>query len=228
MSCGKYSVAYWTDLLSQNSQGLDVGKLSAWIAEESNGCPSAIGQPTEVGIFQLNLADGPAWGGTLQSLHGDFSVSPNSGALARELTSDEELLQVTSGVAFVQHAQQFAQSNLDANNLAWSSDDTWCLTKLYHALPRLSDQYLAAAANAGQASSWSDFASYLRNISQSDAAQVNSAVANNKYYYPFGRFVDNAEAVGYAGSLSGFVAGDTLIVLAVLAAIAFLLSQHAH
>lgn len=232
MSCGKYSTSYWRSLLEQYGQELDVAKLSAWIAEESDGCPSGLGSMYEVGIFQIDLQDGPAWGGSIETLHGAFSVSPTSQHLARELTSDEEILQVTTGVAFVQHARSYAQQNLAASSLSWSDDDVWCLTKLYHALPRLSDQFLAAAAAAGQASSWSDFSSYLTGLSQSDAQQVNSAVAaygvdKTGNWVGFTRFIRNAERVGYAGSLAGFVSGETLTLLVVLAAIAFFLSQHA-
>ena len=205
MSCGKYTADYWRDLLEQLAGEFvgDVDKLIAWIAEESGGCPAALGAVFEVGIWQLDLEDGPAFGGTLDSLHGAFCASPSSTTLTRELTADEEQLQVTTGLAFVRHARQVATDNLAANGLSWSSDDdVWALTKLYHALPRLVDQYLAAAAAAGAASSWSDYRTYLLGLSKDDAIAVNSVVGSNPNYFPFGRFVTNAEAVGFAGGSS--------------------------
>jgi len=231
VSCGKYTTDYWVDLLSQHVDDPSwVPYCSRWIAEETDGCPAGLGQVTEVGIFQLDLQDGPKWGATVDTLHGNFSVSPSSQSLARDLTPDEETLQVTTGLTFIRWVRQHNQANLDHLGISWSDDELWAFTKLYHALPRLTDNYLDAAHNVGATSSWSDFAAYLRGLSKDDAAGINSAVAAK--YWPFGKYVDNAEAVGFGGAnpsdFLSFDVGSTLVVLLALAAAAYWLQHHSH
>src|SRR5438067_7891500 len=127
----RYSVAYWQPQLAQHAAELAdaMPKLLAWIAEESGGNPADLGALYEVGIAQLDLQDGPAWGASIATLHGNFTATAASKDVARWLTDDEELLQVTSMLEYVRHARNVALRELANNNLSWSDDDTWALTK---------------------------------------------------------------------------------------------------
>lgn len=192
------AVEAWRTLLEQHAHfgdpSRDTDRLLAWITEESGGNPAALGAPYEVGIFQLDLEDGPAWGGTIQTLHGNFTDSATSQSLNRPLTDDEKLLQVTTGLAYVAHARSTAQAVLDQAGLTWSDDDIWCLTKLHHALPVLLSSFVpACAAKLGTGITWSDFRGWCEKLSASDVAAINDI----SRYMPFGRLFDNAEKVGY-------------------------------
>lgn len=176
----------------------DVDRALAWIHEESGGIPSALGEPYEVGIFQLDLQDGPAWGGTLWTLHGAFSESPTSQKLVRALRPDELDLQVTSGLAYIQHARVAAQAQLRAAGLTWSADDVWCLTKLQHGLPGLPHWFLPAYAKGPAPyfeQTWTDFRAWVMALDPQQTAAINKAVA--PYRGIFEKLFDNAEHVGY-------------------------------
>lgn len=198
-----YTVEYWRPLLERFTaegevgEGIPVEACLAWIKEESGGNPADLGAPYEVGIFQLDLEDGPAWGGTLDTLHGNFTDSATSKRVVRPLTTAEEELQVRSGLQYLQHARNRAHGLLAAKNIDWGEGrDFWAYVKLYHALPRLTDNYFNAAAGAGGASDWDSYRAWVQNLSQSDAAEINSAVATR--YYPFDKYFSNAENVGNA------------------------------
>lgn len=192
------AVQAWRPLIDQNvnfgDPSRDTDRMLAWIAEESGGNPASLGAPFEVGIFQLDLEDGPAWGASIQTLHGNFTADATSQTLTRPLTDDEKLLQVTSGLAFVAHARSVAQTALDQAGLTWSADDVWCLTKLVHALPVLVTSFVPACANAlGTAITWTEFRSWCENLTADQVDAINKI----SRYMPFGRLFDNAEVVGY-------------------------------
>lgn len=214
-----YTVAYWADLFASLASDLPVERLNAWLAEESRGFPQSIGGCYEVGIFQINLGDAPhaLYGGNMQTLHADFCSAYCGGSRTRDLTDDEEALQVTSGCAMVREYHNSAQSQAPS----WSDDDQWCLTKLHHGLPFIANTMLSHAQAAGQADDWPMFRAYACGLSNADIAAINANVAANKNYWPFDRFFDNAEKVGYVTG-GGLVGGGGLSQLgkAVLALLA--------
>lgn len=207
-----YTTDYWADLFAANASDLAWPRMRAWIAHESGGNPSALGKSYEVGIGQLDLQDGPAWGGTLDTLHGNFSAGTTSQVTVRDLTADEEQLQVTSMAAYVRHALGVSQSELAAQGLTWSDDDLWCLVKLQHALPDLARSGIPIAAQAGQAGDWDTYRAYLE-------ALPASALPSSAPYSPWSRLFDNAELVGKLG-LDGAAGIATLDLLSVFAVIA--------
>lgn len=219
-----YTTAYWVPLLQQNGSDLPLERLTAWIEEESRGFPQAHGACTEVGIFQIDLQDGPKYGATMDNIHTNFCSARCEAVRVRDLTDDEEQLQVTTGLAMVRDFLQDSQSRLSSIGASWSDDDLWCFVKLHHGLPVL--KYMLAPANqAGQAGDWGSFRSWVCGLSKDECVatgQVSQAVVDNKNYWPFDRFFDNAEAVGYlgAGGLSGgggiSAMGKALLAVAIL------------
>ncbi len=211
-------VEQWRDLVTTYAGNIPVEFLMEWINDESAGSPSALGASYEVGIFQLDLQDGPAWGGTLDTLHGNFSAGPSSQTLTRQLTDDERTLQVTSGIAYINHAVAVTQGQV-----SWSpsSSDFWNAVKMQHVLPGI--MRLLPAAIASGATSWSDFRSYVLGLSQND---MRSSACPNcaNYYYDrdgnlrFPHFFDVAEKVGAkGGGFSGW--GAAIIGIAIAAAL---------
>lgn len=219
----KYNPDYWAPLLAAAAPDLPTDKLVAWIREESDGQPGALGTVYEVGIFQIDLEDGPAWGASIATLHGNFTVSASSQVLTRELTDAEEQLQVSSGIAYVRHCLSVAQSYLSNAGASWDDEDLWCLVKLVHALPALVVAYVPAAAQADTVQSWGDYRSFCESLSSTDAAAISSAAAR---YMPWGHLFDNAEKVGYAGQPNAPVGAVDVGLLFLLAAAALFLSRY--
>lgn len=208
-----YTATYWADMLSAAAPDLPTARLVAWIAEESGGNPAALGSTKEVGIFQIDMQDGDVAGGSVQSLHGDFTSSASSQTISTPLTDDQEQLQVSTGITYVRaclaKAQQAASS--------WDDSDTWCLTKMVHALPAVVSQLLPQASTAGHDTSWADFKGYVGSL------QRNDLPSNLHRYYPLTRFFVNCGRVGGASGATdtfpGIAALDLVTALA-LAAIA--------
>lgn len=194
-----YTTTFWNQLLQDNAPDLDRGKLLAWIQEESGGFPQALGAVYEVGIGQLDLQDGPAYGGTLASLHSDFCESPSSTKRVRDLTDDEEILQVTSLAAMARDYLTVADSQLAAIGQTWSDDDRWALAKLRHGLPGIAKSFLRPANDAGSADDFQAFEAWV--MVQSHDVLYGIDHGTTAYMSRFGAIFANAEAVGYAESL---------------------------
>lgn len=222
----KYTPEYWRPLFVA-ADAPEPDALVAWIREESDGSPAALGSVYEVGIFQIDLQDGPAWGASVESLHGTgaFTSSASSQTLTRELTDAEEALQVSSGIAYVKHCLSVAQSALAKAGASWSDDEVWNLVKMCHALPGLVVFFVPAAAQAGAMYNWGEYRSFVESLSKTDAAAINS---NTARYYPFTRFFDNSERVGaaVAGGGLGAPGAAELEILLVLAIIGFALTRY--
>lgn len=192
-----YTTVYWSDLLASYASDLPAPRLLAWIGMESSGFPQALGACTEVGIFQIDLQDGPRYGGSTDTLHTAFCTAPCQASRTRDLTDDEEQLQVTSGAAMVREYLADAQSRIASAGLGWTDDDTWCLVKLQHALPALR-LMLASAAGAGQAIDWPTFRGWATNLTADQIAATGAmSAATAVRYMPMDRYFDNGEKVGY-------------------------------
>lgn len=226
-----YTTPYWNDLLDQLASDLDRAKLLAWIDEESAGFPQALGAVTEVGIFCIDMQDGGKYGGTTDTLHTNFCASASSQQRVRDLTDDEEQLQVTCGVAMVRDYLSTAQSQLSRSSLSWDDDDTWCLVKLRHALPTIGANILPAAAQNEQAADWGTFRAYCEAMSvetMSSLVNIPTDTLTSRKYWPMDRFFVNAERVGYADgaglvSSSGGLStlGKAIVSIAILVGILY-------
>lgn len=213
----KYSVEYWRDRLDASvdfgDPSRDTDRCIAWITRESAGNPAAIGTQYEVGIFQIDMQDGPRFGGTIATLHDNFAAAPASARsaasqrLARDLTDDEEALQVSTGLAMVGHYRDVSLSELGAQGLTWSDDDVWCMTKLQHGLPGIPAELLAPCVRAlGTGIAWSDFRSYCEGLD-------SSSRPSNLRGYDFTTIFNNAESVGYLGGIDGGGSISTVLLL---------------
>ena len=219
-----YQTAYWTRLLVDRASDLPLQRMLAWIQAESQGYPQSLGASTEVGLFQIDMQDGPAFGGSVETLHANFCEGRRR---VRDLTDDEEALQIDTGANMVRAFYRDAQAKLAAQGASWSEDDVWCFTKLHHALPII-QRALVAAKGAGAAASWGDFKAYVNTLAGEDAAAaMNASTAQVNRYYAYegtnawNRYFDNAELVGYT-SIVGMIGGGGLTatgkaVLALLA-----------
>jgi hypothetical protein len=187
-----YTANYWAEMLAAAASDLPTARLVAWIAEETGGNPCGLGAPTEVGIFQIDMQDGPVAGGSVDTLHGNFSTSPLVQTRARSLTPDEEALQVSTGIKYVRSCLARAKETAPT----WSDTDIWCLTKMVHCLPAMVSQFFPQAAAAGHATSWDDYQGYARSLK---TEQFPKSVQRYvyKFWGPRGIF-PNCERVGAA------------------------------
>lgn len=210
-----YTVDYWADLFAARAADLPIGALNAWIREESQGFPQALGSRYEVGIFQIDLQDGSNWGASTDTLHTAFCASSTSQVRTRDLTDDEEYLQVDSGASYIRSL--YALSKQRTEGLGWSEQDLWSLVKLHHALPWIPAQLLPLARSASEAGSWEAFRVYTLGLSHADVAAISPTVAAK--YMPFDRFFVNAARVGAgaAGGIMGELGAADLDVMSVLA-----------
>lgn len=209
-----YVTLYWQDKFAQRASGLPWERVAAWMDAESNGgFPQALGTRYEVGIIQINLADGPKYGGTTDNLHTNFCASATTEVRVRDLTDDEENLQVDVANAYISALLSTSQGQVAG--LDWSDDDLWCLVKLHHALPGLaSDAFNYAVAN-GQASDWDTMRAYCEGLPAETFPWGPS-------YVPWGHLYDNAEKVGKLG-LSGLAGSANLGLMFVMAVIGFII-----
>lgn len=210
-----YTVSYWQDLFAARTS-LPWPRVAAWMTVESAGYPQALGTRYEVGIVQVDLQDGPRYGGTTDTLHTNFCSSATSQTRTRDLTDDEENLQVDVANTYI--SQLYAQSLAQAPT--WSDDDVWCLVKLHHALPALAGQAFSYASSQGQTADWDTFREYVESL------PADTFPGWGPRYTPWSRFFDNAEKVGKLGlsglfDQGGFVDVDTLLVLAFIAGVAW-------
>lgn len=221
-----YTTAYWGPALTAAAPDLQVGPMLRWIARESGGNPADVpANGFEVGIGQFNTQDGPQFGYTREQLHGTgaWTASALSKTVTRDLTADEEAIQVDAMIKQVRQNQQ--QANEQSSG--WGARDLWALTKMNHALGHGGTTYLANKATAaGHMSSWSDFKGFVQSLKIADVAPIA------QYYgspaAPFARFFNMSEDIasgydptGLGASLSGIASLDLLTGIA-LGALALL------
>lgn len=217
------SAEKWRPLVVANAKGLPVEFLMAWIDYESGGNPASLGSPYEVGIFQVNTVDGPAFGGDVHTLHRNFAGASSQTA-TRALTDAEKLLQVTSGVAMAAAYAKHAEARIDWPRF---TPDFWAMVKLRHGLPVLTTEYVAAFKHKhgrGPAD-WAEYARYLDTMTKDEATRISAA--GGRYWGSngkpaFSRFTHNAWASGKYGGAESMGSVGNLVVLALLLFGAFL------
>lgn len=211
-----YDVDYWRERFAQRT-GLPWERVAAWMSIESRGHPQALGTQYEVGIVQIDLQDGPKYGGTTYNLHTAFSASPTEAVRVRDLTSDEKDIQVDVANAYISSLLSTSQSQV--SGLGWSDDDLWCLVKLHHALPGLGGQAFEHAKSNGHVDDWGAMRSYLEGL-------PCETFSWGCHYSPWGRLFDNAEKVGKLG-LSGLAGSANVGLMFVLAIVGLILWRFA-
>lgn len=239
----KYTASYWAAQLAAAATDLPTARLVAWIAEESGGNPASVpANGFEVGIAQINTQDGAFHSWTREQLHGTgaWTNDARSQVLTRALTADEESIQVQSTIQQARDCLAQAQTQIGGNT--WSSQDTWAMCKMNHALGHGGTTWLVNQATSASAmSSWSAFKGYVLSLT---ASQIPSNIVQGRErglraYYPFNRFFVNSERVSAAdgstpdgtgdagGQPLGLAALDLLTALALvaIAAVGYYLSR---
>jgi hypothetical protein len=167
----------WRPLLTQYAGDIPVDALVAWIDEESGGNPCSLGMiengvDIECGIFQLMSPDNTNDGGTTCAALRASCAGPASASQARGLTDDERILQVTSGLRYVQVQRAAARQALASVRATWpeNSGDFWALVKSRHGAPAVASDLLpAVAAKLGHApSNWSEFVNTYTTMSANE------------------------------------------------------------
>jgi hypothetical protein len=229
----KLSVEKWRTLVAANAQGLPLEFLLAWMQYESGGNPAALGAITEVGLFQIDMQDGPRFGGDLDTLHRNFAPAASQTA-TRPLTDAEKRLQVTTGVAMVKAYRDASRTKLAAVGASWTegSSDFWNLVKLHHGLPAIPRDFLPAfkRAKGSAPGSWSEWWAWIDSLSFAEVSNISHICA--PYYFPdgrkgvgprrgFGRFRHNAEESGKYGGVELVGGLSSLVVLTMIAVVMF-------
>lgn len=173
--------------------------LIAWIDHESGGNPAALGAATEVGIFQVDMQDGPRFGGSVETLHTNFAPYGKQTA-TRALTEAEKDLQVTTGLSMVRAYVARARSHASSVGADWpaGSSDFWKLVKWQHALPAYSLPLLRlyTDSNGGPPSTFDAWASWVNQ-------QERPSFVDTRYWNTGGtglqKYFRNAQKVGAYG-----------------------------
>ncbi len=196
--------------LAKMATDIPTEAIMAWISEESNGNPCAIGDPPdpksgarypqEYGLFQLNAQDPenlkiatPAY------LRDDYcAVGPNWHIQTRGLSETEKAIQMTAGVNLLRLCRDHARSQLAKAGVVWDENgpDFWNLVKMWHASPGL-----MAMLTSGT-KSWADYRS------KTDSASMPILTARFEKQKPgkgailarsfLNRVWNNCEAIGRA------------------------------
>lgn len=175
--------------------------LMAWIDHESGGNPASLGAATEVGIFQIDMQDGPRFGGSVETLHTNFAPYGKQTA-TRALTEAEKDLQVTTGLAMVAAYVDRARSHAASVGADWpmGSSDFWKLVKWQHALPAYSLPLLQLykSANGRAPDSFDAWADWV-NALPSRPSFVSANYWNGEGGTGLSHYFANAKKVGAYG-----------------------------
>lgn len=189
----------WQVELATQAPELDTGFLLRWIQRESDGNPAAVGSlkqlqrdgwAREAGIGQVYFE------ARTQRVFGVTSDELRAGAqsgsqlLSRELSEPERLAQTSSLIAMAREYIIDGAHVLQSLGQQWEASDLYCLAKLKHALPVLAGSFLLHAPDA---SSWDSFRAWLESLSLGDSQAI---YANAAAYYPWARYLNNAQYTG--------------------------------
>lgn len=197
----RMSAEAWRERVRKfNATNIPEDFLVAWIDHESGGNPASLGAPTEVGIFQIDLQDGPRFGGTMETLHTNFAPYGSQKA-TRALTDAEKDLQVTTGLAMVRAYVDRAKSHASSVGADWpmGSSDFWKLVKWQHALPAYSLPLLKlfTSENGRTPTTFDEWAAWV------NARPTRPSFVSERYWNTGGKGLEkyfrNAQKVGAYG-----------------------------
>jgi hypothetical protein len=133
-------VERWRDEITRRLQGrgIPVDAILEWVRIESGGDMCAIGQPTEVGIFQLMFPDDVKYGATLEGLRALCQKS--KGRNPRDiswLTEADLNMQVGAGIRKVLASRDVVRRVFAQHGIDWpeTSFDFGSAVKQIHATP---------------------------------------------------------------------------------------------
>lgn len=219
MATFRASTEQWRPLLQRFGAGLPVDFLLAFVDEESGGNVCSLGIPgVEAGLFQTFHPSDDRFGATFAQLRAACSGP----VLARQLTPDEQVLQVQVGIAKVRDLYARARATLAAAGATWleSSTDFWKWVKLGHGLPAMQSELMQQITRRlGRAPrTWDEFKEITLSMSPGEfPASLQPFAFAQSTRGRQNRIADviaNAEEAGQHGGIAGLSMTSQIAVLA--------------
>ncbi len=131
-------VERWRTEVAKRAQGLSVDAVLEWIRIESGGDMCSVGNPNEVGIFQLFFPGDAKYGATLDGLRSICQKSRTRNPRDISWLSEAELdMQVGAGIRKVLASRDVVRRVFQQNGVRWpeTSFDFGSAVKQIHATP---------------------------------------------------------------------------------------------
>lgn len=131
-------VERWRGEVERRAKDLPVNAILEWIRIESGGDMCAIGNPNEVGIFQLYFPGDAKYGATLEGLRKICARSKQQNPADISWLSEADLdMQVGAGIRKILAAREDVRKVFAQNGVRWSetSFDFGAAVKQIHATP---------------------------------------------------------------------------------------------
>ena len=131
-------VERWRDEVGRRAKGLPVDAILEWIRIESGGDMCSVGNPNEVGIFQLFFPGDARYGATLDGLRALCSKSKTQNPRDISWLTEADLdMQVGAGVRKVLASRDRVRQVFGQNGVRWpeGSFDFGSAVKQIHATP---------------------------------------------------------------------------------------------
>jgi hypothetical protein len=131
-------VERWRAEVERRTKGLPVAAILEWIRIESGGDMCAVGNPNEVGIFQLFFPGDAKYGATLDGLRAICQKSKQQNPRDLSWLTEAELdMEVGAGIRKVLAARDRVRQVFAQNGVRWpeSSFDFGSAVKQIHATP---------------------------------------------------------------------------------------------
>jgi hypothetical protein len=170
------SVKAWRTKFLELGPDVPIDAAEAWIAEESEGNPCAIGeeppagatQPQEYGIAQLNAKDPTNLAiASPEKLRGNGLCGIGPGQWQKQLrpmTEGEKYAHASAAIQLMRHCASKAREYLGSDS-GWGVPDFWRLAKCYHASSAVANLFPAIRKQMGRAPSWSEFQDVAQRVS---------------------------------------------------------------
>ena len=138
-------VERWRDEVAKRAKDLPVDAILEWIRIESGGDMCSVGNPNEVGIFQLFFPSDAKHGATLDGLRAICGKSKRQNPRDISWLSEAELdMQVGAGISKVLASRERVRQVFGQNGVAWpeGSFDFGSAVKQIHATPAVITELL--------------------------------------------------------------------------------------
>ena len=154
-------VERWRDEVAKRAQGLPVDAVLEWIHIESGGDMCAIGNPNEVGIFQLFFPGDARYGATLDGLRALCQKSKQQNPRDISWLTEADLdMQVGAGVRKVLASRDRVRQVFGQSGVRWpeTSFDFGSAVKQIHATPAVIVELVPKITrrDGSPPASWSD------------------------------------------------------------------------
>ena len=131
-------VERWRDEVAKRAQGLPVDAILEWIRIESGGDMCSVGNPNEIGIFQLFFPGDAKYGATLEGLRALCQKSNRQNPRDISWMSEDDLdMQVGAGIRKMLASRERVRQVFAQNDVRWPEDsfDFGSAVKQIHSTP---------------------------------------------------------------------------------------------